>query len=251
MYNTINSDKLKLKGMSLFWISISLPLMIFVYESLNFFFRVEYIEKMTEMFNANSLWDYLIFDNSLLLGLGVPLSITIIASALCNIEHQSNCWKQILSLPIPKTNIYLGKLSWLMISLFISSIALTIGMLLIGFIFNFKGNIPWKSLLGDSILVYITSFPIITLQLWLSMTIKNQAFPIAAGAISSMMGLFFAMNKNLRWLFWAYPTQASTIMLGEKGLTHNPDLRIFIIGSLVIGCIFLITGTLHFKHKDM
>ncbi len=247
----INSDKLKLKNTSLLWVIISLPLLVLAYELANFFFRYEYIMKLAEMFHSNSMWDYLIYDNSMILGLGVPLSITVITSIICNIDHQSNAWKQILSLPVNKGNIYISKILLLIASLIISAFVLAISMLIVGLAFQFKGPIPWKVLLGDCVAVYMTSFPIMALQLWFSMIMKNQALPITIGALSSMMGMFLAMNTKLRWLFWAYPIQASTITLGQNGLLDNPDLLIFIIGSFIFGCIFFILGTFHFVRKDL
>ncbi len=62
---------------------------------------------------------YLLYDNSLLFGLGFPLAATLSASIIANIEHQANGWKQTLSFPVSRMRIYVSKFICLVVSLFI------------------------------------------------------------------------------------------------------------------------------------
>lgn len=244
------ADNLKLKRSSLLVIVVLVPFLIIAYELVNLTYRAEYVRKQAEMFNADSMWSFLLYDNSLLFGLGFPLAVTLAASVIANVEHQANGWKQTLSLPVSRMKIYLSKFAWLTINLFLSVTIFMIGMTLLGIMLGFDGDIPWGLLIGDSYGMLIAVFPIMSVQLWLSITFKNQAFSILIGSISAMMGLFLAANQTTRWFPLAYPSQASTVNLQYEGLGSNPDFSAYIVINFWLGILLLIIGAYHFSKRD-
>ncbi|CEH29164.1 ABC transporter permease [Aneurinibacillus migulanus] len=247
----ILSDRVKMKRTPLKWVVLLIPMVVLAYEIVNFSYRSAYIKQQMNVFHADTMWSYLIWDNSFLLGLGVPLGITLAASIIANVEHQANSWKQTLSMPISRIQVYVSKFIWLFGSSIISALIFSISMVAIGKILNFESDIPWRDVWGDSLSVYLTAIPFMSVQLWISMLIKNQAFSITIGSVSTMMGLFMAMNQTTRWLPWAFPVQASTIMLGESGLTNNLELSAFLVLSFMQGFVILLAGAIHFAKKDV
>ncbi|WP_195575878.1 ABC transporter permease [Paenibacillus sp. 1001270B_150601_E10] len=251
MRNILWAEKLKLKRSSLFIIVLLIPLLILAYELVNLTYRSGYVEKQAEMFGADSMWMFLLYDNSLLLGLGFPLAVTLAASMIANIEHQANGWKQTLSMPISRGKIYLSKFIWLTICMFLSITIFLIGMVFLGKILAFEGDIPWGLLIGDSYGMLVTVLPIMAFQYWLSMTIKNQAFSILIGSVSSIMGLFLAASQATRWLPLAYPIQSSTVILQYEGIGHNPDFTAFLAINLLLGIILFFIGSMHFANRNV
>ncbi|KAA6450013.1 ABC transporter permease [Bacillus atrophaeus] len=251
MKKIIMAERLKLKRSSLMIVIVLVPLLILAYEIVNLTYRAEYVEKQAEMFHASSMWMFLLYDNSLLFGLGFPLSATLAASIIANIEHQANGWKQTLSLPISRVKIYLSKFTWLAVSLFLSSTIFLVGMVLLGSLLKFEGRVPWGLLLGDSYGMLITALPIMAFQIWLSMVFSNQAFSILIGSISAMMGLFLAASETTRWFPLAYPSQSSTIILQYEGVGYNPDLPAFLVISFLVGIVLLLIGSIHFAKRDV
>ncbi|MGA3600579.1 ABC transporter permease [Lysinibacillus agricola] len=251
MKNILWADKIKLKRSSILIIVSLVPLLIFAYELVNLTYRAEFAEKQAEMFGAGSMWMYLMYDNSLLFGLGFPLAVTLAASVIANIEHQANGWKQTLSMPIAKGKIYLSKFIWLMISLFLSTTIFLIGMVFLGKVLSFEEDIPWGLLIGDCYGMLITVLPIMAFQFWLSMSIKNQAFSILIGSTSAIMGLFLAAAQTTRWLPFAYPIQSSTVILQYEGIGYNPDFSTFLVVNLILGIILFFIGSLHFAKRNV
>lgn len=245
------ADQLKLKRSSLLIIVLLVPLLILAYELVNLTYRAEFVEKQAEVFRAGSMWMYLLYDNSLLFGLGFPLAATLAASMIANIEHQANGWKQTLSLPISRGKIYLSKFIWLTISLFLSITIFLIGIVFLGKILGFKGNVPWGLLVGDCYGMLITVLPIMAFQFWLSMTIKNQAFSILIGSVSAIMGLFLAAAQTTRWFPIAYPIQSSTIILRYEGIGYNPDFSAYLVINLILGIILMFIGSMHFAKRNV
>ena len=191
------------------------------------------------------------YDNSLLFGLGFPLAVTLAASVIANIEHQANGWKQTLSMPISRGKIYLSKLIWLTISLFLSTTIFLIGMVFLGKVLGFEGDVPWGLLIGDCYGMLITVLPIMAFQFWLSMTIKNQAFSILIGSVSSIVGLFLAAAQTTRWFPLAYPIQSSTVILQYEGIGYNPDFSAFLVVNLILGIILMFIGSKHFAKQNV
>ncbi len=251
MKHLLKADKIKLKRSSLPIIVLLVPFLILAYELVNLTYRGDFVEKQAEMFQADSMWTYLLYDNSLLFGLGFPLAVTLAASIIANVEHQANGWKQTLSLPISRVRVYLSKFSWLFISLFFSTTIFMLGMFLLGNILGFEGNTPWKLLIGDSYSMLVVILPIMSVQFWLSMTVKNQAFSILIGAVSSMMGLFLAAAQTTRWFPLAYPSQASTVILQYEGLGYNQDLSAYLVISFCLGIILLVLGSFQFAKREV
>ncbi|MBY0595226.1 ABC transporter permease [Bacillus bingmayongensis] len=245
------ADQLKLKRSSILIIVLLVPLLILAYELVNLTYRADFVEKQAEMFHAGSMWMYILYDNSLLFGLGFPLAVTLAASVIANIEHQANGWKQTLSMPISRGEIYLSKFIWLTISLFLSTTIFLIGMVLLGKILAFEGDIPWGLLIGDCYGMLITVLPIIAFQFWLSMTIKNQAFSILIGSVSAIMGLFLAAAQTTRWFPLAYPVQSSTVILQYEGIGYNSDFSAFLVINLILGITLMFIGSMHFAKQNV
>ncbi|GIN73103.1 multidrug ABC transporter permease [Bacillus sp. J14TS2] len=245
------ADQIKLKRSSLLVIVLLVPLLILAYELVNFTYRAEFVEKQAEMFGADSMWMYLLYDNSLLFGLGFPLAATLAASVIANIEHQANGWKQTLSMPLSRGKIYLSKFIWLTLNLFLSTTIFLLGLVLLGKILAFEGNIPWGLLLGDCYGMLLTVLPIMAFQFWLSITVKNQAFSILIGSISAIMGLFLAAAQTTRWFPLAYPVQSSTVILQYEGIGYNSDFSAYLVINLIVGIILLFIGSKHFSKRNV
>lgn len=251
MKNILWADQLKLKRSSLLIIVLLVPLLILAYELVNFTYRAEFVEKQAEMFGADSMWMYLLYDNSLLFGLGFPLAATLVASVIANIEHQANGWKQTLSMPLSRGKIYLSKFTWLTLSLFLSTTIFLIGMVFLGKVLGFEGDTPWGLLIGDCYGMLLTVLPIMAFQFWLSMTVKNQAFSILIGSVSAIMGLFLAAAQTTRWLPLAYPVQSSTVILQYEGIGYNPDFSAYLVINLLVGIIVLLIGSKDFTKRNV
>ena len=251
MKKILQADQVKLKRSSLLIIVLLVPLLILAYELVNLTYRAEFVEKQAEMFGASSMWMFLLYDNSLLFGLGFPLAVTLATSMIANIEHQANGWKQTLSMPIPREKIFLSKFIWLTIGLFLSTTIFLIGMVLLGKILSFEGNIPLGLLIGDCYGMLITVLPIMAFQFWLSMTIKNQAFSILIGSVSAIMGLFLAATQTTRWFPLAYPVQSSTVILQYEGIGYNPDFSAYLVINFILGIILMFIGSKHFAKRNV
>ncbi|MGE7676365.1 ABC transporter permease [Lysinibacillus sp. NPDC094403] len=199
------------------------------------------------------LWKRFVFSVHWILIFSLPLGITIQASITANIEHQGNSWKQTLSLPLKKSDVYISKFITLLMYNMFSAVILTLGIITIGVVFGIGRNIEWYTVLAGGFYPYIAALPIMAIQLWLSISITNQAFPIIFGTVFGMAGLFFSMNKFTKWLPWAYPVNATpvTVISDTNNMILNHDIHYIVIIAIIEGVLLLFLGLVNFLKREV
>lgn len=216
MWKSLASDFIKMKRKMIWFLIVLGPFGVVALEAVNFGLRYDYLTKRYEA----DLWGGLIGEASYMAIPALMLGLTIIASMIAGIEHQTNAWKQLLALPISKFRAFTGKFAVMAILLFFSSTLLLIGVIILGISLKFGTDISFVSLLKMAYFTYFASMPFIAFQLWLSITMKNQATPLTIGILStivSMGSLKFPVWFPWKWLYWdswGYPIYSALAGLG-------------------------------------
>ena len=153
---------------------MSLPL-----EAVNFGLRYDWL---TEVYK-DDLWKGLIGEAAMLSVPTILIGLTILTSMIANIEHQTNAWKQLLALPISKMKVYTGKVLLTIILLLISCFLLMGGTIILGLALKFGTSIPLLYLLKMCFYPCLAAMPFLALQIWLAISMKNQAIPLTIGII--------------------------------------------------------------------
>ncbi|MEH7123334.1 ABC transporter permease [Bacillus sp. JJ1532] len=235
MLKSLFSDFIKIKRKMIWFLIFLGPFGVVVLEAVNFGLRYDYL---TKRYKAD-LWGGLIGEASFMAIPALMLGLTIIASMIAGIEHQTNAWKQLLALPISKFRAFTGKFVITAILLFLSSTLLFIGVIILGIILKFGTDIPYVSLLKMAYFTYFAAMPFIAFQLWLSIIMKNQATPLTIGILSTIvsMGPFkFPDWFPWNWLYlnvsWGTPIYSTLAGLG-------------------LGILIYLMGMLDFGRKDV
>lgn len=249
MREVIIGDRLKFKRSKLLWIASMFPLFVFLMNFSDFYFRLDFNKEMAQELHTSD-WSFLVISCHWAMFIMVPLSITIFASKIVNIEHEANTWKVLFALPISRYSIYLSKFIYLLLLCVFSATCIVGSILFVGLYLDFNGPIPWGLILKQAFYPYIVSFPLMAFQLWISMVCQNQMIPISLGVIFTLSGFFL---QNIKWLFWVYPIWGTPIIPSDKfnEVLTNTDLSFFFIMSFIVGIVFLISGMIHFSKREM
>ncbi|WP_348621969.1 ABC transporter permease [Paenibacillus polymyxa] len=167
---------------------------------------------------------------------------TLLASIMAGTEHDTQTWKQLMAMPVPRSYIYLSKIVWIVILQLGTALITVAGMSLIWVLYT-NEPIPWRIMLLQPINASLATLPVLAIQLWLSTLFTNQAFPLAFGIFGSIASLFLARTSILwiKILPWSYPALSSPLM---------KEHLIWVIVALSAGVIFTGLGTLQFtKHE--
>ena len=160
---------------------------------------------------ARVLWGQTVFYSSQVF---TPILIGIICSISCQFEESNKNWQRLLSIPVKANRIILSKITSLSLVMAISQLI----VLLLYIISALVLKVPFANYLLDfllwSITGWIATITIVTIQIFLSIRLKNFAVPILISAILAIAGLM-------------------TLFIGQGLLEFSLMLRLLLVIELV------------------
>ncbi|UII55815.1 ABC transporter permease [Cytobacillus spongiae] len=235
MLQLLTVDLLKIKRKFIWFFIFLGPIGVIGLEAVNFTLRYEYLTGIY----AAGLWEGLIDNVRYLAHPTLIIGVTIIISMIANIEHQTNAWKQLLALPIDKKKVFAGKFLVSAVLLFVSCTLLAIGTVFLGIALKFGFEFPVTKVLQMAYFPFFATMPIIALQVWLSISMKNQATPLTAGIVGMIVSLSSMGLPD--WFPYKWPS-----------LENNWGNPIYsVMAGMLVGVIVFTIGLLDFSRKDV
>jgi lantibiotic transport system permease protein len=182
----------------------------------------------------------------------LPLLTGILAAYVCRYEHQFGGWKQLLSLPVTRSRVFLSKYIVVMMLIAFIQLMLLAGLYGIGFIKNFTDPFPmdilWKSILGG----WVACLPLVALQLWVSIAWSSFGAPLALNVIFTLPNILVANSETYGpWYPWAQPLLSMIPKAeGNYGAFYvSPETLLYVIvGSFLV---FFIGGLTYMQRKPV
>lgn len=231
--NLISAEFLKIKRKGFWILSFLGPFGVVAMQIVNYGVQKEYLLQQSD-----DDWSYYLDNVISFTPLAIVLGITILTSLMASIEDETNAWKQLIALPITKTNIYLSKFIVVFSLLFFSSLLLTIFTLGFGVFLDLEEPIPYLVILKYSFYPFFAALPVLALQLWIAVVSKNQGNSIIIGIIGAICAFTGSLPD---WVFWKWPS-----------LENEWDIPILnVFWGISIGLVFYIVGMLNFIRRDV
>ena len=133
-------------------------------------------------------WMLLLYNLALIDAIILPLSVAVLASRSCELEHKGTTLKLLETMATPGT-LYTAKFSWgalVLVALLIVRWALFMG---VGILWQFPGEVPWGRFGIFTLISWAVSMMVYALQQGLSLRFANQAVPLICGIFGSFAGL--------------------------------------------------------------
>lgn len=245
MFAALRSELLKFKKKKLF-------LVVFLIQALALFWLFAIVSQEKKEFLN---WESLLSRISMINALFLPIMIATIASRIIEFENKGNMWKLLCAIPISRKLVYITKIIFSLFFLVYASVISISVIILIGKIFNFEGEIPVILLLKYGCFTIIGCIPMVILQLWISLVVKNQVFALTTGVIGSFLGYFGPMLPWKTWIIWTYSSLTNPISWafsnGKIVFFPNQGVMMNLFLSLGVGLLFIILSTAHFSQKDI
>ncbi len=179
----------------------------------------------------------------------LPLMTGVLAGLICRYEHQAGGWKQLLALPVKRSEVFLSKYAVLLGITFLIQIlylcaVYTVGMLK-GYTDPFPLDIIWKSILGG----WIATFPLIAFQLWMSMVWNHFSIPFAINVIFTLPTIMVVNSERFGVFYpWAQPFLMMYVGGDTDDIFYVPwDQVLTVVGGSFI--LFFLGGLWYFKRK--
>ncbi|WP_162303917.1 ABC transporter permease [Paracnuella aquatica] len=181
----------------------------------------------------------------------LPFYIILVCALMMQIENRDKTWKQVLSSPQPKINIFLGKF-WVlqgMVLLFLLSYnlftALTGGIIEIMDPAIYGGKLDLYQILTVNMQTWILSLGLSAIQFWISLRFRNFVAPLAIGLVGWFMSpmMLFQFKTDLVEYF----PYAFTI------LSVMPDYKANIVTyqwyAIITAVVFLSIAYIQFRNR--
>ncbi|MEK4518834.1 ABC transporter permease [Paenibacillus sp. FSL H8-0122] len=236
MWRALSADWLKIRGKGIWFLAFLGPLGLIAMQGLNFGLRYDYLRGQYR----EDLWGGLLSEIVPFVPIALYLGGTLICSLIANVEHQTSSWKQLLALPVSRTAVFMAKLLLCLLLLIVSCLLLSAGTVVLGLLLGFGAQpIPLADILRMGFAAYAGAMPVIALQLWLSLSSRNQTLPVSLGLTLSLVspfGVYFTEWVPLSWpaLAWS-----------------DPRPWLFSGAGLLLGLLVLLPGAIHFARKDV
>lgn len=181
----------------------------------------------------------------------LPLITGVLASMICRYEHQANGWKQLFALPVSRGKVFVAKVGILILTVWVHQVLFILAVWFVGLIKGFTAPFPqeiiWKSLFGG----WLATFPLIALQLWLSIVWKSFAAPFAVNVFFTLPSILAANSERFGPYYpWAQPFLM--MLVGEEpgGTFYVPwDQLLMVVGGSFL--IFFVIGYITFQRKEV
>lgn len=235
MMRVMASEFLKIRRKMILFLVFLGPIGVIGLEAVNFGLRYDWLTGVYK----EDLWGGVIGEVAMLSIPTILIGMTILTSMIANIEHQTNAWKQLLALPISKTKVFTGKVLLSVLLLLTACLLLAGGTIALGLLLKFGTNIPFLYLMKMCFFPCLAALPLIILQIWLAITLKNQAIPLTIGIIGAIVAMY-AMNFP-DWVPWKWPL-----------LVNEWDKPIYsVLAGLVIGILLYFMSLIDFNRRDV
>ncbi|WP_286850803.1 MULTISPECIES: ABC transporter permease [Sphingobacterium] len=185
-----------------------------------------------------------------------PFFVVLLICLFLNIEHKSNTWKHIFTLPISKGTIYFNKLITLLIFIvffYMLYVPFWVGCgFFVGIIkpaLQLTKNTPdYVSMINLCFHSFIASLGIVGIHFWLSLRFKNMIIPIAIAVLGGIIWVALYQGRAEQITYFPYAYNYSTInpphWVSSKMFGIFPQHEIF---SIVYFVMFSILSYRYFK----
>jgi hypothetical protein len=234
----LSAEVLKLKRTLAVWMVLIAPSVVV---GLNFAMLVD--RGGQYLMEADSVWleweqNILIFWALLML----PLFVTLETALLGGVDHNSQQWKHIFALPIPRWTIYAAKLIVAVTSIGVSTLVLwgeTIAAgLLLGAIrpeIPLGGLIPFGELLQPMLLTFLIAWCMIAVHQFVALRWQSFTFAIGFGIATAVIN--FMVIQSDKWNKF-FPWSWSAYAFFEEGASFLPTaVALGMAGGVIVGLI--------------
>lgn len=231
----VAADLIKLRRTFVPGLVVLGPFGVIALQAVNFTLRYDWLTKQY----ADHLWGGLLDNIKFLAAPALMIGIAIVASMMQGYEHQTNAWKQTLALPVSKAAVYTAKMAVLLFLLLCSCTLLAFGTVILGLLLGFGSDIPFGLVLHTAYLPLLAAMPFVSLQVWLTVVMKNQAIPLTVGILGTVFNMYSAVMPE--WFPWKWPY----LLPGGWSTLHT------ICIAVSVGAVLYSMGVAHFRMKDV
>ena len=237
----IKAERMKLKRSPVWIAFILMPIIPAVLGTINYLGNIEILK--SEWY---SLWtQHTIFTSYFFL----PIMIGIYCAYIMRLEQNNHNWNRTLTMPVPKSEIFLAKLIVVTFMILISEIWIGALLVISGKIIGMTAALPIKNIIIWCLFGTLGGMVMAAAQLVISMFIKSFALPIGFSLVGGISGLVF-LAKNLGHI-WPYSLMAYGMNSNSPQQMIESGYVPFVLICVVYIALFSIAGSVLMSRKEL
>lgn len=215
-----------------FWSAILLPLILMLLVSFGFFIKADKLSGLAPV----AIWaQFAGIPMGIMGSLLLPMFIVFIGYSVNSIEHKSDTWKTLFTLPIPKWSIYTAKFLYAVFLILLSlmlfaTFTWAFGNLL-GAIqpkLKFSGYHMEKELFQVYFKLFMASMGILSLQFIMSLLWKDFLKPMGIGFVGVIVGVILVTAAKWEYAYTFPYSQPLLAIVGmSKKMKNSTGLDLF------------------------
>lgn len=254
LVRAIRIELFKLRRTLALWASILVPLLVIVMTTAMNLSRATGSRFDPDQPNG---WDSLMLDLVLFLWclVGLPLFVSLETALLAGLEHRENTWKHLFALAIPRWTIYAAKLLVGAALLCLSSLVLSVGTGLEGWIIlafrpdlGLTQPIPWGLIFLRGFAFVPAVLLMLAVQTWVAIRWRSFTVAMGLGIGSTVIGIMLlrslrniASTPHSPFLASVFPWSLPYVVLARQATTSLRETALLsgILGGVliaVLGC---------------
>ena len=166
-------------------------------------------------------WMMLFYNLALIDAIFLPISVAVIASRNCELEHKGTTLKLLETMVTPG-RLYCTKMLWGALVLATLLAVRSAAFAAMGAAVHFSGDIPWGKFALFTVISWAVSMMVFALQQGLSLRFVNQAVSLVCGIFGSFIGIMSMLFPDwlVRIVPWGYYG-----LLSLARMEWDPDTR--------------------------
>lgn len=241
LFKLLKAERLKLKRSPVWLAFLLMPVIPALLGSLNYLGNLELLQ--SEWY---SLWtQHTLFTDYFFL----PIMIGIYCSYIMHQEETHRCWNKMLAFPVSRNLIFIAKLLCAAFMIFLSEVWICILYVLSGKIIGMTSAPPVDKIIVWCLLGTLGGIVMASIQLMLSLFIKNFALPVAIALLGGLSGLLF-LAKHLGHV-WPYSLMAYGMNSNAPQELPETGYPAFVAICIAYIAVFMLISSLILSRRDI
>jgi len=187
----------------------------------------------------------------------VPLFVTLETALLSGLEYGRKNWTLLFTMPMPRWTFYAAK-ELISMALIALSTLVMFGLILLDGVILQTINpsygldialIPWTKMLSGYALIYLASFLIISIHLWVSSRWPNFVVAFGTGIAATVTSVLIFQSDWGRYFPWTLP---GLLGLSTTNKLDNPmSIPLFLALGVGGGVLFALFAGWNIVHRDV
>ena len=187
----------------------------------------------------------------------VPLFVTLETALLSGLEYGRKNWTLLFTMPMPRWTFYAAKELISLALIAISTLVMFGFILLDGIILQTINPsygldlalIPWAKMLSGYALIYLASFLIISIHLWVSSRWPNFVVAFGVGIAATVTSVLIFQSDWGRYFPWTMPGLLALSTTDKADLSMS--IPLFLALGAGGGLVFALVAGWHIAHRDV